>query len=200
MNCLNIRLRRIIPLTALFGSRVGVGEEPVSGNAIQDGFVKMASQYFMLRDGSTLPLRISETPLLKWSNPERSREQFVFSVWLDGNLPMAVCSFFTYDYKGELRAKHEFQSLADVPLTTSFQGKNAWTPKEPGVKWKELTDFGPPSKSQRLRLSQIRRIASSFEVSFIAPNENKTKLRLMTSPLFRFSSPDHYIADGAIFS
>ena len=188
-------LSLLLLLPASAGSRA---EEP-GATEIQEAFAKAAGDYVILREGSERPLKLHETPVLKWSNPARSDEQGLVFVWQDDGLPLAIGSFFTFNYRG-LRAKHEFHSLTDLPLSATFRGKAAWAPNKAGVTWKVLEDVGAPSRSKSLRLTQMKDIAGRFDVQLINPDGDQRKLRLLRTPLHRFSAPSNGVADGAIFA
>lgn len=191
----------LVPLISLvLWTDIGIGDEPGSHEQLPQTFVRAAREYVILKEGSKTPLTLHETPLLKWSNPVRTKEQGVVFVWLDDGVPTVIGTLFTFVVQDEIRTKHELHSLADGPLSARFRGRDAWTPKEAGLKWNEFADLGRPAKSQGLRLAQMRRIAGRFDVRLIDRKSNHSTLRLLTQPLFRFSSAFHGVMDGAIFA
>lgn len=192
-------LRRFVLLVSLPSASVGISQEQPTGKEVQEAFAKAARDYKIVKEGSEQPLDLHKIPVLKWGNAERLNEQGVVFVWLDEGLPLAIGSFFTYEYQG-LRAKHELHSLAQARLSTTFRDQLAWTPNQPGVTWHRLTDVREPSKSKGVRLTQMKQIAGSFEVELLNPDGDRRKLRLLRTPLFRFASPEKRVTDGAILS
>ena len=186
-------------LISFFPPDLGLGDERPTAKEVQQGLAKAAGDYVILRAGSPTRLELNETPVLKWTNPERSEQQGVVFVWHEDGLPLAIGSFFTFEYRG-LRVKHEFHSLSDSPLSAAYRQKNAWSPKKPGVSWTAATEHGAPHRSKVFRLTQMKQIAGSFEVTLIDPSGDRRKLRLLRTPLLRFESPSHNVVDGAIFS
>lgn len=192
---------------------------PPAGEAadVIEGFRQGIAAYDIRLDGKDAPrLAMLEKPLLHWSNPARTSEDGAVFLWLQEGRPQAIGSVFTYKLK-EVRTKHEFQSLATVPLTARFAGQIAWRSPEAGVKFRPVPEAPRPAKSARLRTIQLKDMARQFSASLHGEKDETTELRLLPQPLYRYEAKPpredatprreddgHRISetllDGAIFS
>lgn len=116
--------------------------------------------------------------ILNWSNPERSAAKGGVFLWTYNGRPQLVaCAFMNRD-----KVEHEFQSLASLPIVAGRDSRQVHR-FESGIEWMPLRDTPSPAKKPALRLSQFRRQAERFEISFGA-NEKWTPTRLLTQPVF----------------
>jgi hypothetical protein len=75
-----------------------------------------------------------------------------------------------------------------------------WSPKGGGLVAQRL-DGPAPASSKVQRLTQMRKLAARFAVTYYDWNMNDPReLRLLTQPLHRFESETHKILDGALFA
>jgi hypothetical protein len=86
--------------------------------------------------------------------------------------------------------EHEFQSLATLSIVAERNSRQVHR-FEPGIEWMPLMDAPSPAKKPALQLSQFRRQAERFDISFGA-NEKWTPARLLTQPVF--VSEEHNVA------
>ncbi len=185
-------------MAVMLPATAAVSQDRPTAEELQDSFVESAKLY-RIRSGKK-SLRLNDRPLLNWTNPQRLSEQGALFVWFDGPLPAVIGTFFTYVYEGEVRAKHELQSVADSPLQATFDGKVAWTPSKAGVQWKDIDVGRPPADSRAANLTQMRSLARRFSVRMTDPEDEVSDLRLLPRPLLRFAAPDQNVWDGALFS
>src|SRR5688572_11557501 len=99
-------------------------------------------------------LRLNESSILNWTNPERQQERGEIYVWLDEGRPKAIGTLFTYEHGGKVYHKHEFHSLAHGPLRATFDGTLAWAPQQPGITWHEFKDVRLPAATHVARMLQ----------------------------------------------
>jgi len=145
-------------------------------------------------------LKLHESPVLNFTNPERNQECGSVFVWLNEGRPAVMGQFFRHDSrKGRLK-KHAMHSLADVELEAKFNDKIAWTPDKPGIEWKSFPEAPAVAAAQKERLRQMRQLASLFQVNLFESREKSTELRRLERPLFEYSAPKAGVTDGAIFS
>ena len=91
------------------------------------------------RDKPEVVLKLHESPVLNFTNPERNQELGSVFVWLDDNgRPAVLGQFFKHDARNGRVKKHALHSLAAVELEAKFRDKIAWTPEQPGVEWKSF--------------------------------------------------------------
>ena len=146
--------------------------------------------------------KLREEPIFKWSNPVSGAEGAVF-VWTSDGRPIALA-------KCHLNSRNSYHletaiSISDNRLRMSEAGLVTWEPAEPGVKFETLEDLGVPAATESLRLAQMRRAVREFRFVDKWGEDAKTigsewELRLMPTPLLRYSSASEKIVDGALFA
>jgi hypothetical protein len=157
-------------------------------------------QVFKL-DQPDQPLKTTQEPLLRYSNPVRNffSDGATF-LWLDGKRPAAAAAV---SIRGTGRVWREFTSLSSAPLRCLREGRAVWTPQSGNLVGEPLPDPPRPSSSPKLRLTQMRGLARRFSVvmqeSEAKPDEIKT-LRLLTQPIYRWSDEEAGVVDGAFFA
>lgn len=147
------------------------------------------------------PLAFDRTPrsLLRWSNAVRNRAFGDTYIWTHKGCAKAIVSLYVIVDRNLVSA--ECQSLASKPLEMKRDGQSVWTPKEAGVKWKQLQGVGVPAAKAFQRLVRMNAIARQFKADF-APHtspEEFTQLRLLPKPLYRYESTDPEVIDGAVY-
>lgn len=163
-------------------------------------FLDDAKLYVIESGADRAKLTLREQSLLNWTNPVRQQERGALYVWLRGQRPEVIGSLFTYQYNDTVYTKHEFHSLATVPLKATFDGKLAWTPDKPGLAWTDLPDAPPPANNHVGRSLQIRQLARSFSALLIDPKGERNELRLSSRPLYEYAAPEAGVTEGAILS
>lgn len=195
----------------LVASAIAFADDPLvqsrSSSAEQRlAFAKIAAEsyHFRLGDAQASPVKLSPDPLLRWNNKVvREDDGFLF-IWTEGEKgrPIAAAQFFVVDTVWH----HEFQSLT----ANRFQARCdlrkdhnwTWQPTSAGIDFTDANDVDASGNSPAVRLRQMKAMADRFSAAvdmnedFSAPEQ----LRLLTTPVYRYSSKDHRILDGAIFS
>ena len=124
-------------------------------------------------------------------------------LWTDEQRPVALCSFWSrHDPATDATVRnvaHEFHSLSrdTVVAESKADGFRVWNCKTPGVEWFDQPDWGEPSGSRNIRLTQMRRIALAYTVTGGA--EGQKRFRLLAQPIYRYPEPIPGASDGAIF-
>ena len=163
-------------------------------------FIEDARKYVIESVKEKVTLTLNEKSLMNWTNPARQQERGAVYVWKLDERPAAIGSLFSYEYDSKVYNKHEFHSLSSGPLRSTFAGTLAWTPKSAGIEWKPFNDSPPPGTTHTARLLQMRQFSRPFRAELVSPKDEKTELRLISRPLFEYSSPKSGVIDGAIFS
>lgn len=147
-------------------------------------------------------LKLHESPVLNFTNPERNQECGSVFVWLSDGRPAVMGQFFRHDSRQGRLKKHALHSLADGELEAKFRDKSAWAPDQPGVEWKLFPDVPAVAATQKERQTQMRQLARSVGVYLTDPREKDKpiELRRLERPLFEYSAPKQGVTDGAIFS
>ncbi len=145
-------------------------------------------------------LPLGAEPLLNWGNPVRQQERGSVFIWTQDGRPSILGSAFTYVYENTKYDKHEFVSLAAEPLRMTLGDEVVWAPAGNTVAWREPPRLPTPATSEPQRLTQMRGLARTFQVRLVSDTGDRTQLRVMTQPLFRYTAPDANVIDGAMFS
>ncbi len=163
-------------------------------------FTKEAAEYDLrLSNSPSTPLQVLPTPLLKWSNPARTSEDGAVFLWLKDGRPEVIGGMFTYKLQKVFK-KHEFHSLATVPLSGTFRGIQAWKAPTAGLKFAAVPGAPVPAANPRLRLIQLKSLARDFTASIETEDVGFNELRLLPQPLHRYEPNTAEVQDGAIFS
>lgn len=142
-------------------------------DARQEAFKSYTFQLGDTRDRLVLESR----SILNWSNPERSAAKGGVFLWTYNGRPQLIaCAFMNRD-----KVEHEFQSLATLPIVAERDSRQVHR-FESGIEWMPLGNAPDPAKRRALRLSQFRRQAERFDISFGA-DEKWTPTRLLTQPV-----------------
>ena len=149
------------------------------------------------RDGKDKPISVRPDPVLRFTNPVSGVGDGGLFVWEDeSQRPVAAAQVFIVP-NSDNTWMHEFQSLATAPMSFEIDGRPAWQPSKPGLQFARLKDADTPAASAPARLLQMRRLARRFSVSDEFEGDNEDRLRLMSTPISRYSTPS--ILDGAVF-
>ena len=193
----------------MLGMAAAAQEAPAAGNGKEtenealakhrlEELTRAAARYQIVHE-SAGDLVLRPGPALRWSNPLRKTEDGAVFLWLAGGRPEVIASFYRYGPKGELQEDHEFQSLATGALTMRLDGRTVWAPRAPGLTLMPVPDAPIPAATAPERLRQMRALAREFH-AFFDGETDKTELRLLTQPLYRYESKGREVLDGALFA
>jgi len=169
-------------------------------------FAKRAAETYGFQFGleNKSRAKLQAEPLLRWNNQViREDDGFLF-LWTEAEKgrPVATAQFFLV----ESIWHHEFQSLSSdgfAATTHDDEGRGwNWHPTTAGLEFTTADKTEPALGSAAQRLRQMKSIVERFTaaVDTNASFESPEQLRLLTTPLYRYSSPDHNILDGAVFA
>jgi hypothetical protein len=164
---------------------------------------------YMISSAKSIDLRVAvparqtpvkarwQGPVQRWSHPISPPvpDATVF-VWTLDERPVAAAQIFFLD--GFENWSQEFSALTAHPLTAAQTGAPFWATEGGAVK--SISIEGTVAPRENLRLVQMRRIARQFEAVNKADQDSPNQLHLLPTPLYRFSSSDAQILDGALFS
>jgi hypothetical protein len=162
-------------------------------------------------------LQLHADPLHRWNDPTREFSDGCLWMWTTRNRPAAALA--TELYPNQAGGQHwslEFVSLSTSPLEiegdTGFQGdpsqppppegagKLIWTPKTNGVEFKDLEGGPAPAETESARLRQMKLISQRFSgEEFYKPSNQTYTLRRLPRDVYRYSSPEFDVVDGAVF-
>ena len=195
---------RIVP-SVVFSLVVGIAassaqeEDRERAEATLANGQREAALYTIRSAAGEKPIALHEESVLRWNN---SVNQSVFGnifLWTKAGRPEVVASIFQF-YSPKTQFAAEFQSLSLDPLILERDGKEVWTPKEPGIALTAFADADPPADSKPRRLVEMRKLAGEFTVQLVDWSRETYRLRLLPRPLLRYGSPDSDVLDGALFT
>lgn len=167
----------------------------------------IAAQYD-LRDADEpdRKLKLVKEPLLRWTNPvPQSADQELPEVyggvflWTDGGRPSVVASVFRW-YHPWKHVNLEMLIVDERRKIASLDGTDSWMPKRTVVGYEPIPDSGTPARNAGGRLLQMRRLARGFAATKADAKDNRTELRLLPQPLYRYQLDDtSEVLDGALF-
>jgi hypothetical protein len=169
-------------------------------------FARKAALEYRLRVGerSKPAVTLHAEPLLRWINNVVREDDGMLFLWTEGNngRPVATAQFFLV----QTQWHHEFQSLSADPFSARSEDEDArgwtWEPSRAGLTFVRADHIGPPAESANARLRQMKTIADRFTAS-VDPDgtfANPEQLRLLTTPIYRYSATEQGILDGALFA
>jgi hypothetical protein len=104
---------------------------------------------------------------------------------------------WTRSPEGE-RWVHGFTSLSTDLIVAEGEDWR-WSPDKPGVELKALPDAPTPATTEVERLRQMKGLAKRFS-AHQSSQDSRSKLRLVTEPVHRYSSQKSGVLDGAVFA
>ena len=129
------------------------------------------------------------TPLLRYTNPiYKAQSSGALLIWTHQDVPVALAS---YSIRHEKEVFRELVSLWEGELVCTLENSVPWSPTKCDFPRQKIADAPAPPANERLRLVHMKRLADRIKV------EGKRRL---PTPLYRYSSKESGIIDGAIFS
>jgi len=166
-------------------------------------FMKQSVAGYQVESNTGESIVLYPEPVLRWNNPVSGVKDGIISMWtLDGR-PAVLAQVFQARTGTWL---HEFQSVAETPMTINNADQPLWRPAAPGVEMRKLSGAPQPASTQVRRLVQMRQLARRFSaVSVFRVNPTDVErsaydLRLMSRPLYRYGDSDTDLKDGALFA
>jgi hypothetical protein len=164
---------------------------------------RQAAEYkLMLETDKPTELKLHDEPLLRFDNPVGGVTDGIVVMWKDGQRPAVLAQVFQ---TGDGLKIHEVQSLARAGLRMESSEGLKWKPA------KAADDFRPLSKepagdSPAKRLVQMKKLAGEFTTSddfkVRATDKETTRheLRMLPTPVYRYSDAAAEIEDAAVFA
>src|SRR5207247_2374244 len=78
-----------------------------------------AAEYEIRVGSEDKPLELQSEPVLRWSNPDRGEIHGNVFLWTRAGRPLVVASLHKW-FSPHTHMSHEFQSLAEEPLSATF--------------------------------------------------------------------------------
>lgn len=165
----------------------------------QAEFVKSAAEYRMHLAGKNDVFKLNSAPILKWTNPARTRENGAVFLWMKDGRPEVIGCCFTYEYDNLVHEKHELHTLSTKPIEAEIDGSNVWKPK-PVLTFTDVPNAPKPAANLIRNKLQMRSLSRKFSATLIDRKAGTVKLRLMPTALTTYEPKDHECKAGGIFS
>jgi hypothetical protein len=164
-------------------------------------FDRVAADYQLASDSNKRSLTLVDRPTYTWarSGPHGGTYGAVY-VWTERGTAQAVACFWRNPgTDGRASVVHELHSLSPVVLTSMGKDSDSWKPTA-GLKRHLLIDAPQPSASASARMQQMRALSRDFSARSVSVRDERTELRLLPQPLYRYESTNPEIIDGALFA
>jgi hypothetical protein len=147
---------------------------------------------------SERPIKLVGEPVLRFSDPDRLHSDGTLWVWGDRGRPRAFSEVFLKD-DNESVLYHGVTSTADGPLVGWKNKRTIWSPRRAGISFAALPDAPEPPRSSRARRAQMKRLAKRFTAYEVFPEDRRSELRLLMTPVYQYDDRETGIRDGGAF-
>jgi len=144
------------------------------------------------------PERFEAKPIFRYSDPARGIVSA--AIWRLGpkGRPQALISTeLMPKFFGKPRIVYEFLSLTETPFKTASSDYR-WEPTSSALTMKPISKGPPPAAGAPARLLQLKQLATRFKASEVL-GDQRCELRLVPTPIERYTPGEAERADGAIF-
>src|SRR4051812_11468025 len=159
-------------------------------------FDGVAADYNLARASENRNLTLIDRPTYTWarSGPHGGTYGAVY-VWTDrGNADAVACFWRNPGTDGRVSIVHELHSLSPVVLRSTGKDSDSWKPKA-GLKRHLLADAPVPTASSTARMQQMRTLSRDFSARSVSARDERTELRLLPQPLYRYESTNPDVLD-----
>jgi hypothetical protein len=173
-------------------------------SAWQKLFREHAAGYRVLLEGEKEPAKVSQNPVLAWTQPVRGGEDGAIYLWTHHGRPVAIGAIFIWPAGNNRQGiTHELHALTPEPLTAEWN-KRRWKPKPGTFEQQTLASVDPPGPNAQRRLLQMKKLAGEFAATSTDKEDRDWELRLLPRPIYRYEIDEEAAAkpaviDGALF-
>ncbi|MEK6262940.1 MAG: hypothetical protein AABP62_30440 [Planctomycetota bacterium] len=164
-------------------------------------FDGVAAEYKLVRESENQDLALVDRATYTWarSGPHGGTYGAVY-VWTNRGIAESVACFWRNPgTDGSLSIVHELHSLSPAVLKSEGKESDSWKPKA-GLKRHPIRDAPVPAASAVGRMQQMRALCRDFSAHSVGSRGDRTELRLLPQPLYRYQSTDPDIVDGGLFA
>jgi hypothetical protein len=160
--------------------------------------VDLAARYeFFADQDRKIKFERHAKPILTYSNPIRGDVLGNVFVWTHDGRPAMIGAIF--DFRSEDKFDSEFHSLSRRGVVATRDGKPFWNPEQPGIAFQPVPAAPPPEETASVRARQMRELIRGFSVERDHPEQGQGPLRMLTQPIYRYTSPETEVSEGAVF-
>lgn len=148
------------------------------------------------------PLTLRPGSLLRWSNAISGNVYGDSYLWMDQGRPAAFLSIYALFDTPDGNRRLTFQSLSKHSLSARLDDREVWTPNSSGIDFQMIEKARAPDPRAQMQKIQMRRIAQQFSAQIAEKDKSDRfrKLRLLTSPLVQYASPEANVVSGNLFA
>jgi hypothetical protein len=170
---------------------------------LRDMRTAVAAMKVSEKTGDKLQLaRVVAEPIIRYSDPQRLIVDGTIWVWTVDGLPVMTMKLERFSLpEPERRWLFNAGSCSRNLIAVQWPFDVEFESKKPGLTFQPL-DAGPKlSESKSGRLLQLKQLSRKFSATMIGATgpDDKSEMRLLPTPLFRYSSKLGGITDGALF-
>lgn len=148
------------------------------------------------------PAELTAEPLFSYSDEQRRIRNATMWVWTIDGRPVSLMKFERYSFpEPERQWLFNVASVSPNLIEVDWPFGREFASKKPGMTFRLLDGAEPAGDTKTKRLIQLKQLARKFSATMTggASDDAKTEMRLLPTPLFRYSSPTSDILDGALF-
>jgi len=164
-------------------------------------FDGIAADYKLAGASESRGLTLVDSATYLWARPGPNGGTYgAVYVWTNrGNAEAVACFWRNPGTNGTLSIVHELHSLSPVVLSSQGKESDSWKPQA-GLKRHLLADATVPAASATGRMQQMRTFCRDFSAKSVSSRGDRTELRLLPHPLYRYQSTNPDLVDGALFA
>ncbi len=146
------------------------------------------------------PVRLVDTPLLRFNDGERFHVDGTLWVWGARGRPQVFSEvYLKQKAQGEV-IYHSLVSASPNKLRAESPAGVSWHPSEPGISLLDLPAAFAPAKEPAVRLRQMKTLVRRFQAWSVDRDNRRVALRLLSRPVHRYADAGAGLTDGAVFA
>ena len=141
-------------------------------------------------------------PLFSYSDEQRRIRNATMWVWTVEGRPVSLLKFERYSFpEPERQWLFNVGSVSPNLIEVDWPFGREFASKKPGMTFRLFEDVDTAGETKSKRLIQLKQLSRKFSATMTggATDDAKTEMRLLPTPLFRYSSAPSEILDGALF-
>lgn len=140
-------------------------------------------------------------PRFRFSNPETPCYDATVWIWGARGRPVALLTLSAERERVDDPGywAYELTSLSPAELRASSPDGWRWTPQRAGLNFEPFPDAPSAADKPAQRLRQMKALARRFDSYGIYPVDRRVPMRVLPTPLLRYSDEAAGIRDGALF-
>ena len=150
----------------------------------------------------TVPAQLVAEPLFSYSDEQRRIRNATMWVWTVEGRPVSLMKFERYSFpEPERQWLFNVGSVSPNLIEVDWPFGREFASKKPGMTFRRMDEVDPAGDTKSKRLIQLKQLSRKFSATMTggATDDSKTEMRLLPTPLYRYSSAKSEILDGALF-